>query len=87
MDEIDEMTMNVGLVRDLLEKRSWSWATLAREMGINKSTMNRVVRGETLPGRKFIFALIDVFPQHAAKLFVRVPKKVRTIEPAEESAA
>ena len=87
MDDFDEMTMNVGLVKDLLEKRQWTWATLAREMGINKSTMNRVVRDETRPGRKFIFALIAVFPSHAAKLFVPVPKKIRTIEPEIEEPA
>ena len=75
MDTRDEMTMNVELVTDLLEERHWTWADLAREMGINKSTMNRVVRDETRPGAKFIFALIRVFPDDAPNLFVEAPSR------------
>lgn len=84
MDDYDEMTMDVELVGKLLDQRRWTWATLAREMGINKSTVNRVVRDETRPGRKFIFRLIAVFPHHASRLFIEVPKRpARTVEPAE----
>jgi lambda repressor-like predicted transcriptional regulator len=78
-----EMTMDVAFVEGQLDELGWTWATLAREMGINKSTMNRVVRDETRPGRRFIFRLIKVFPDHANRLFVEVPPKpARTIQPA-----
>jgi DNA-binding XRE family transcriptional regulator len=83
-----EMTMDAEFVEGLLEEREWTWATLAREMGINKSTMNRVVRDETRPGRKFIFRLIKVFPEQAEQLFVEVaPRLTRTIQPAVEEPA
>lgn len=88
-----DMTMDVDYVGDLIYKLEWTWAKLAAEMRINKSTMNRVVRDETRPGRQFIFRLINVFPDHAAKLFIKVPKKpIRVVtrniapdEPAESS--
>jgi transcriptional regulator with XRE-family HTH domain len=87
-DDDFEMTMDVEFVQGLLRKRKWTWATLAREMRVNKSTMNRVVRDETRPGRKFIFRLIGVFPHDASRLFIEVPcRPARTTEPTEESAA
>jgi transcriptional regulator with XRE-family HTH domain len=83
-----EMTMNVGFVEDRLDELGWTWATLAREMGINKSTMNRVVRDGNRPGRKFIFRLLKVFPDQADKLFVEVaPRPTRTIQPADVELA
>ena len=85
MDTYDEMTMDTELVTDLLNEHSWTWADLAREMGINKSTMNRVVRGETLPGRKFIFALMDVFPD-TTQLFVPLSEVMDAVKDDEVAA-
>lgn len=59
----DDLTMNVPLVAGLLEERDWTWSDLARAMGVSKSTVSRVVKHETRPGRKFIFALKSVFPE------------------------
>src|SRR4051812_32423254 len=81
-----DMTLDIPFVEGLLEEREWSWARLAREMRINKSTMNRVERDETRPGRKFIFRLINVFPDHAGKLFIEVPPKQRAPRPTRSIA-
>lgn len=70
MIDCDERTMDVEFVQDLLDHRRWSWSRLAREMGMSKSTIGRVADYKTLPGRKFIFALFDVFPEHRGELFV-----------------
>lgn len=60
-----KMTINVERVKELLEERSWTWADLAREMNMAKSTIIRVKNYETTPGNDFVFALLDVFPEHA----------------------
>jgi hypothetical protein len=86
----NEMTMDVVFVEELLDRRGWNWARLIREMGVNKSTMNRVVRLETLPGRKFIFALIRVFSdEDANRLFTEVwrARMERGIEQDDEEPA
>ena len=70
MIDCDERTMDVAYVQDLLDHRKWSWSRLAREMGMSKSTVGRVADFKTLPGRKFIFALWDVFPDHRDDLFI-----------------
>ncbi len=57
-----DLTMDVAVVQGLLDERGWTWANLADRMGVAKSTVSRVVRYQTRPGRKFIFALQDVFP-------------------------
>jgi ribosome-binding protein aMBF1 (putative translation factor) len=69
-----ELTMNVALVRQLITERDWTWADLAREMGMSKSTISRVVRYETLPGRRFIFALNRIFPGQP-ELFSAMPEQ------------
>lgn len=65
------MTIDVERVRELLDERRWTWADLAREMGMAKSTVIRVKAGQTSPGADFVFALIQVFPEHRDQLFVR----------------
>ena len=84
--EVDDdlMTMNVPLVESMLEERNWNWADLAREMGMSKSTVTRVARDLTRPGRKFIFKLMGVFPDRRYnELFVPVARK----EPVETDEA
>lgn len=68
-----DLTMNIERVQQLMDERGWTWADLSREMMMSKSTISRVVRGRTLPGRRFIFALERVFPeQPRADLFTAV---------------
>lgn len=57
-----ELTMNVALVRRLMDERGWTWSHLAKQMGMSKSTVSRVANFDKLPGRKFIFALQQAFP-------------------------
>ena len=59
---MDDLTMNTERVEELIRARGWSWGKLADQMGMDKSTVYRVVQGKTRPGRKFIFALLEVFP-------------------------
>lgn len=59
-----KITINVELVKSLLDDRSWTWADLARQMGMAKSTVIRVKAGQTSPGTDFVFRLLDVFPDH-----------------------
>jgi transcriptional regulator with XRE-family HTH domain len=66
-----KITINVELVKSLLDDRSWTWADLAREMGMAKSTVIRVKSGQTSPSADFVFALLDVFEGHTREeLFV-----------------
>lgn len=71
----DDLTMNVRLVRRLLDEREWTWTDLARAMGMSKSTVSRVAAYSTRPGRRFIFALQGVFPEHREELFVPAPEQ------------
>lgn len=73
VNDSDDVTMDMVLVRRLIDERKWTWADLAREMGMSKSTVSRVTRYNTRPGRKFIFALRRVFPEHRDALFAAVP--------------
>ena len=57
-----DVTMNIDRVSELMTERGWTWADLAREMGMSKSTISRVVQGKTKPGRRYIFALERCFP-------------------------
>jgi transcriptional regulator with XRE-family HTH domain len=66
-----KMTINVELVKDLLDDRSWTWADLARAMGMAKSTIIRVKERQTSPSADFVFALLAVFPEYTREeLFV-----------------
>jgi transcriptional regulator with XRE-family HTH domain len=78
----DDLTMNVELVQKLLRELHWSWADLARAMRMSKSTIIRVKSYTTRPGRKFIFRLENVFPEHRAELFIPAPPEL----PAEKAA-
>lgn len=64
------MTIDAGRVKELLDERHWTWADLAREMGMAKSTVIRVKSGQTSPGADFVFALIGVFPEYRDELFL-----------------
>jgi ribosome-binding protein aMBF1 (putative translation factor) len=69
------MTINVDLVKELIDEREWTWADLAREMGMAKSTIIRVKSYQTTPGTDFVFALERVFPDHDRdELFVPFPQ-------------
>src|SRR5690349_6697213 len=50
-----DLTMNAEHVAELCIAREWSWADLATAMRMSKSTVSRVARGDTRPGRRFIF--------------------------------
>lgn len=69
-----DQTMNVELVQRLLHARGWTWAVLAERMGMNKSTVSRVVKGTTRPGARFVFRLQHLFPEEA-NLFIPVSEK------------
>jgi len=68
-----DQTMNVELVQRLLRDREWTWAVLAARMGMNKSTVSRVVKGDCRPGARFIFRLQALFPGEP-ELFVPVER-------------
>lgn len=70
-----KVTINVDLVKELLDEREWTWADLAREMGMAKSTIIRVKSYQTTPGTDFVFALMRVFPEYTRdELFVPFPQ-------------
>lgn len=77
MSRTPQMTMNVAYVQGLLDERTWSWSKLAHQMEMSKSTIGRVADYITLPGRDFIFALQDVFPEHVAHLWVVAPEHLQ----------
>lgn len=69
-----ELTMDSQHVAKLCIANKWTWAELAVQMGMSKSTVSRVARGDTLPGRRFIFCLASVFPDEKIEtLFVQAP--------------
>lgn len=70
-------TINVDRVKELLDERQWTWADLAREMGMAKSTIIRVKSYKTTPGTDFVFALEAVFPECSRdELFEPFPEQV-----------
>lgn len=76
-----DLTMDAEHVAGLCILREWTWADLADAMRMSKSTVSRVARGDTLPGRKFIFRLASVFPdERIENLFVEAPTNRTTRE-------
>lgn len=70
-------TINVDRVKELLDERQWTWADLAREMGMAKSTIIRVKSYKTTPGTDFVFALLATFPEYDRdELFEPFPEQV-----------
>lgn len=49
--------MNSRLVREWMKKERWSGAKLARELGVDPSTMNRYLNKKKEPSRLFLNAL------------------------------
>jgi hypothetical protein len=75
--------MDVEFVQNLLDDLEWSWSRLAREMDMSKSTVGRVADFKTLPGRKFIFALFDVFPSCRDQLFIPLTEAAKRFPAAQ----
>jgi transcriptional regulator with XRE-family HTH domain len=53
------LDFDVKQVERYMEIKSWSQAELARKMGISESYLSRILRGERMPGRKFIGSLLQ----------------------------
>lgn len=66
-----DMTVNVERVQELLQERRWTSAMLAAAMGMNKSTVSRVMGGRAQPGARFVLRIQALFPNEA-NLFVPV---------------
>ena len=66
----DLKTIDVPMIEGLLADRDWTWADLAAAMGVSKSSVSRVVRGENLPSPQFIWALKRVLTPHGDALFI-----------------
>lgn len=66
----NDYTIDVSLVERLMSEKDWTWADLAVQMGVSKSSVSRVTRYESKPSAAFIFALMRIFPQYRDVLFV-----------------
>jgi transcriptional regulator with XRE-family HTH domain len=53
------LDFDVGQIERYMEIKDWSQAELARKMGISESYLSRILRGERMPGRKFIGSLLQ----------------------------
>ena len=57
----DSLSAFAALLRQLLGKHGWTASDLARQLGVNRGTVNRWVNGETLPERGRMAQIADIF--------------------------
>lgn len=55
--------VNTSLVEIVLQDRGWSIARLAREMSMDRSSVQNTIRGRSGVGPVFLQRLLDVFPK------------------------
>lgn len=60
MTEIDMLDEFGGNLQSILDEIGMSQIELAKELHINKSTVNRYIRGECMPSLKTIINIMDV---------------------------
>lgn len=64
------MTPNKDYIFSLVRRNDWSWAELARRMGISKTEVSRWISGKRKGGRKLFSGFIKAFPDEPIdKLF------------------
>lgn len=64
------LTPNKEYILKLVCNNDWSWAELARKMGVSKAEVSRWLNGRRNGGRKFISGIIKAFPDEPLeKLF------------------
>jgi len=64
------VTPNKEYIYTLVCNKDWSWAELARKMGVSRAEVSRWLNGRRKGGSKFISGIIKAFPDEPLdKLF------------------
>ena len=64
------LRLNREALEALTRAEGLSHAALARRLGISRSYLFRLLRGERRPGIKFLYGLRTAFPQYSPDFFV-----------------
>jgi len=57
--------LNVSAVKAAMKKRNWSKVHLAKELGISRMHLDRLLNGKNAPGNKVIAAFLKTFPEYS----------------------
>ena len=67
------MKPKVDKIKELMAIRSWSASELARQMGVSRSEITRLLNGKRNGGNKIISGLIKAFPDEPLKSLFFLP--------------
>jgi len=57
--------LNVSAVKAAMKRRNWSKVHLAKELGISRMHLDRLLNGQNAPGNKVIAAFLKTFPEYS----------------------
>jgi len=61
--------LNIEALKKLMKEQNLSESKFAKKIGVTRSCVNRILKGERQPSFKFISGLIFAFPQHHIEQF------------------
>lgn len=64
------MKMNVGIIKQLMQKRGWNQTELAERAQISRSYLSRVLSGERDGGSTFLIGMTRAFPENDIRDFI-----------------
>ena len=64
------MKMNVGIIKQLMQKRGWNQTELAERAQISPSYLSRVLSGERDGGSTFLIGMTRAFPENDIRDFI-----------------
>lgn len=67
------MKPNVDRIKELMAVRRWSASELARQMGVSRSEITRLLNGKRNGGNKLISGLIKAFPDEPLESLFFLP--------------
>lgn len=67
------MVIRIDKVKSLMQERGWNASELARQMGISKSEVSRMLKGEHNGGNKTIEGLYRAFPSETKESLFILP--------------
>ncbi len=71
------------ILKAFRKKMCWSQEAAAKGIGVERRSVNRWERGDSIPQRVTVKLLVTLFEKHAPELLKQVPKReIRKIVPA-----
>ncbi|MBO7744164.1 MULTISPECIES: helix-turn-helix domain-containing protein [Paenibacillus] len=68
------LNLNIETIRQIMEQKGWDEKKLAAEIGVSRTQVYRVFRGQRAPGNEFIAGLISVFKSTSLKKLFHLNK-------------